>query len=209
MIYFIYGLFAYLVGAIPTSVWVSRYFFGFDIREKGSGNAGATNTMRVLGGKVGVPVLVFDIFKGFIVVFLCHWAFNSQEFSDNQLTNIKISYGLLAVLGHIFPIYVGFRGGKGVATLSGMVLGISPLATLIAIGVFIIMLLISKYVSVSSMIAGLSYPLTTFTILKSDQISLEIFSIFVAFLLIFTHRKNIARLRAGTESKVGFLQKRK
>ena len=197
-------LLAYLTGAIPTSVWVGKIFFHIDIREHGSGNAGATNTMRVLGVKTGVPVLLFDIFKGWLAV---KYAIILKVFEtgSQEWISLSIFLGIAAVVGHIYPVYAGFRGGKGVASIFGVLLALSPLATLCAGGIFLISLFISKYVSISSMLAGISFPVWIILVFKTEFLSLKIFSILVALLLIYTHRANIKRLVKGEENKATFL----
>ncbi len=199
---------AYLLGAIPTSVWIGRRFYNIDIREHGSGNAGATNTIRVLGLKVGIPVLIIDMLKGFAAVNLIHltdyYIPQSGDFISYQLL-----LGIAAIIGHIFPVYVGFKGGKGVATLFGIVLAIDPLPTLICIGIFVITLIITKYVSLSSMIAGFSFPIMVIVVFKTTTPSLVIFSLIIAILLLFTHQKNIERLLRKEESKAEFLKRKK
>lgn len=194
-------LLSYLIGSIPTAVWVGRAFYGIDIRDHGSGNAGATNTFRVLGVKAGVPVLLFDIFKGWLVV---QFAFFTEDWlllSNNQLINLQLGLGIAALIGHIFPVYVGFRGGKGVATLLGLVIAIHPLSALIAIIIFVITLLFTKYVSLSSMVGGLSFPILIIVVYHTTTLSLVIFSMVIAILLLFTHQKNIERLLSKEESK--------
>lgn len=195
---------AYLTGSIPTSVWVGKLFFKIDIREHGSGNAGATNTMRVLGVRTGIPVLLFDIFKGWLAVKYVFF-FHVFPQGTTSFMNLSIALGVIAVLGHIFPVYAGFRGGKGVASIFGVLLALSPLATLCAGGVFLGSLFISKYVSVSSMLAGISFPIWIVLVFRTEFISLKIFAVVVAFLLIVTHRKNIRRLLKGEENKAEFL----
>ncbi len=197
-------LVAYLIGSIPTSVWVGRWFYQIDVREHGSGNAGATNTFRVLGVKAGVPVLIFDIFKGWLAVQLFYFASDYFFLSKDAEINLQLSLGIAALLGHIFPIYVGFKGGKGVATLLGAVIGIHIFAALIAIGIFIVMLFLTRYVSLSSMVAGLSFPILIVAVYHTTTISLVVFSMLVAVLLLFTHQKNIERLISKNESKVKF-----
>jgi glycerol-3-phosphate acyltransferase PlsY len=194
---------AYLLGSIPSSVWIGRWFFGIDIREHGSGNAGTTNTFRVLGTKPGVAVFVLDIFKGWLAVNLIRIAHNFVP-GTAPFVNFELLLGGLAVFGHIFPIYVGFKGGKGVATLLGIVLAIHPVSALISLGIFTLILLISKYVSLSSMIAGLFFPFTIIFIFKTTIISLVIFSILISILLVITHQKNIVRLADREENKVKF-----
>lgn len=199
---------AYLTGSIPTAVWVGKIFFRIDIRDHGSGNAGATNTMRVLGVKTGIPVLLFDIFKGWLAVKYAV-IFNVFPPGTSSFTNLSISLGVLAVLGHIFPVYAGFRGGKGVASIFGVLLALSPLATLCAGGIFLTSLIITKYVSVSSILAGISFPVWIIWVFRTEFLSLQIFSFVVAVLLIITHKKNIQRLLKGEENKASFLFRKK
>ncbi len=198
------SLLAYLIGAIPTSVWTGKLFYRIDIRDHGSGNAGATNVMRVLGVKVGIPVLLIDILKGWVAVQVIHFS-NIYEPGSDMFVNVRIILGICAVIGHIYPVYAGFRGGKGVATIFGVLLALHPAATLSAAGIFLISLVISKYVSVSSMLAGLSFPLWIIIIFKSPFTFLQIFSILTALLLIVTHFKNIKKLIRGEEKKAYFL----
>ncbi len=196
-------LLAYLLGSIPSSVWIGRYFYGIDIREHGSGNAGTTNTFRILGVKPGIVVFILDIFKGFLAVSAIHLTAKFES-GSTIFTNIQLLLGAIAVLGHIFPLYVGFKGGKGVATLLGVVLAIHPAAALISLGVFTLVLLFTKYVSLSSMIGGLIFPFTIIFLFRETHISLIIFSIIISVLLLVTHQKNIVRLMARQESKVSF-----
>lgn len=191
---------AYLLGSIPTSVWISRTFYNMDIRDHGSGNAGATNTFRVLGVKAGLVVFAVDILKGFGAVNLIH--FTSYYIPDSgDYINIQLLLGIAAMIGHIFPIYVGFRGGKGVATLFGVICAISFYPTLIMAGVFFTTLILTRYVSLSSMISGLSFPVLIIVIFKETTPSLVIFSLIMAVLMLFTHQKNIERLLAKEEKK--------
>ncbi len=196
---------AYLLGSVPTSVWVGKWLYHIDIREHGSGNAGATNMLRVLGTKVALPVFLFDVFKGFLMPFLAHHFINKfPAISDVYLFPILI--GFMAVIGHIYPLFAGFRGGKGVATLLGMMLGIATIPTLLSFGVFIIVLIATKFVSVGSLTAGLLFPIFTYFFVNFT-ISLMIFSVLACILLFYTHRKNIQRLINGTESKTTFKKK--
>jgi len=206
MIYLIlFCVLAYLLGSVPTSVWVGKWLYHIDIREHGSGNAGATNMLRVLGTKVALPVFLFDVFKGFLMPFLAHHFINKfPAISDVYLFPILI--GFMAVIGHIYPLFAGFRGGKGVATLLGMMLGIATIPTLLSFGVFIIVLIATKFVSVGSLTAGLLFPIFTYFFVNFT-ISLMIFSVLACILLFYTHRKNIQRLINGTESKTTFKKK--
>lgn len=187
---------AYLLGSIPTSVWIGRWFYGIDVREHGSGNAGATNTFRVLGVKAGIPVLLIDILKGYAAVRLSH--FSGLVF---DLTELKIGLCIMALLGHIFPVFAQFRGGKGVATLLGGVIGISPELVFFSLLVFLAVLFISRMVSLSSMSAGISYPIFVSLSGHSEPV-LIIFSCLVAVLLVITHKKNIKRILQGQENKI-------
>ena len=197
---------AYLLGSIPTAVWWGKRYYGIDVREFGSGNAGATNTFRVLGKKAGIPVLAIDIVKGTAAVLL---AFLSPfVFESNQFVNLQLGLGIAALVGHVFPIFAGFRGGKGVATILGIVICLTPLTSLMVLGVFLIVLLATRYVSLSSMTAGLSFPFFLNVVLKNQNQTLLIFSLFVAALLILTHKKNIARLLKRQETKVNFFVKK-
>lgn len=197
---------AYLLGSIPTAVWWGKRYYGIDVREFGSGNAGATNTFRVLGKRAGVPVLLIDILKGTAAVLL---AFLSPfVFDSNQFVNLELGLGIAALVGHVFPIFAGFRGGKGVATILGVVICLTPITSLMVLGVFLIVLLATRFVSLSSMTAGLSFPFFLNVVLKNQNETLLIFSIFVAALLIVTHKKNIARLLKRQETKVDLFAKK-
>jgi len=195
---------AYLLGSIPTAVWVGKGFYGIDIRDHGSKNAGATNTIRVLGWKAGLPVMVIDILKGFAAVTLIRFVQSLAPGTD-QFVNFQLILGGAAVIGHIFPVFARFRGGKGVATLFGMVLAISPFSTLVCAGVFLLTLFLTKYVSLSSILAGFTFPLAVIVIFHTSVTSMVVFSIAVSVLLVITHQKNIGRLLRKEESKATFL----
>lgn len=197
-------LLAYLLGSVPTAVWVGKSFYGIDVREFGSGNAGATNTFRVLGKKAGIPVLIFDIVKGSLAVALAY--FSNFEPGGNEFINFQLGLGVAVLIGHIFPVFAGFRGGKGVATLLGIVVCILPVACSISLLVFLFVLFATRYVSLSSMSAGLVFPFVLHFILHNTNEVLTIFSVTVAVLLIITHRKNIKRLLKNQESKVNLFQ---
>jgi len=194
---------AYLIGSISTSVWIGKVFFNVDIREYGSGNAGTTNTFRTLGRKAGIIVFLVDVLKGLAatqLVFLFH-----HNFDENSLLLIQILSGVFAVLGHIFPVYTGFKGGKGVATLLGMCLGFLTFPTLMAAAVFTIVFIISGYVSLGSMSAGVSFPVFVLAIFNYSALPITLFTLVIPVLLIFTHKKNIVRLinREENRFKVG------
>ena len=192
---------AYLIGSIPTSVWVSRRFFGIDIRDYGSGNAGATNTYRVLGAKWGTLVMIVDMLKGIVAtslyILLPHYMHDEWD-----RTNLMVGLGLAAVIGHIFPLWAGFRGGKGVATLFGMIVAIQPLVAVCCVGVFVLVLYLTRFVSLSSILAGVSFAVFILFIFNDDVTLYRVFSVAVALMVILTHQKNINRIINGTESKV-------
>ncbi len=202
-------VFAYLIGSIPTAVWVSKRIYGLDIREHGSGNAGATNTFRVLGKKAGIGVMIVDMLKGFIAVKLSYLSLFHT--GSEQLTNLQVGLGLCAVLGHIFPIWAGFRGGKGIATLFGMILAIHPIVAVSLVAVFLLMLFLTRYVSLSSMAASVAFPVLILFIFKDQapEISYKLFAIATACMVVLTHHKNISRLLAGNESKVRLIKRKK
>lgn len=199
---------AYLIGSIPNAVWIGKVFFNTDVREHGSKNAGSTNTIRILGYKAGIPVLLLDILKGFFAVKLIYFTFYYIP-ATGEYINFQLLLGLAVIIGHIFPVFANFRGGKGVATLIGVIMAIDPISTLICIGVFMVTLLITKYVSLSSMIAGLSFHVLVMVVFNTTTSSLVIFSLIVFVLLLFTHQKNIERLVRNEESKANFLFKRR
>src|SRR5687767_15578967 len=198
---------AYLIGSIPTAVWISKYFFGIDIRDYGSGNAGATNTYRTLGSKWGTIVMVGDVIKGIaatsIYILLPYYMQNEWE-----RTNFMVGLGLAAVLGHIFPIWADFRGGKGVATLFGMILAIQPVVAVCCVGVFLLVLYLTRFVSLSSILASIAFAVFILIIFNEKEPLYRAFAIAVALLVLLTHQKNITRLLRGSESKVPILKYR-
>jgi glycerol-3-phosphate acyltransferase PlsY len=192
---------AYLLGSVATAVWTGKIFHGIDVREHGSGNAGATNVIRVLGWKTGIPVLLIDVLKGWLAAMLPVF-FNLAGDGSALLTNLQILSGIAAITGHIFPVFAGFRGGKGVATIFGVLLAVHFPLTICCLGVFLGVLILTGYVSLSSMSAGISFPVFLFLIFDTPSLFFKIFSVAVAVALIFNHRKNISRLLKGEESKI-------
>ncbi|HIE16357.1 MAG TPA: glycerol-3-phosphate 1-O-acyltransferase PlsY [Bacteroidales bacterium] len=196
-------IFAYLLGSIPTAVIIGKTFFNVDVRDHGSGNAGATNTFRILGFKAGISVFLIDGVKGFVATYLAV-VFNLNDLIHLPLIFIQFLLTIMVVTGHIFPIFAGFKGGKGVATMLGSVLGILPLGALLSFGVFLAVFILSRFVSLGSIIAGISFPFWVYFALgKHDTWTLG-FSIFFALILLFMHRKNIQRLIHGKENKISF-----
>ncbi|HSC52709.1 MAG TPA: glycerol-3-phosphate 1-O-acyltransferase PlsY [Phnomibacter sp.] len=198
---------AYLIGSIPTAVWVSKFFFGIDIRDYGSGNAGATNTFRVLGKGWGTFVMVVDILKG-ILACLLYLLLPYYLTNEMDRTNLMVGLGLAAVLGHIFPIWANFKGGKGVATVFGMVIAIQPLVALYVAGVFLLVLFLTRFVSLSSILASIALPVLILVVFNEPETLYRVFAIAVALLVILTHQKNIGRLLNGNESKARIFQHR-
>lgn len=199
---------AYFIGSIPTAYWIGKWFFNIDIREHGSKNMGASNTFRVLGAVWGIIVLIIDLGKGIAAVQLAH-AVDSTDWLGTELTFWKLMLGLVAVAGHIFPVFAGFRGGKGVATLFGVVLAIQPWTALISIGAFVIVVFLTKYISLGSIIAVIVFAACVWFAVKETNVYMRWFSVVAALLVLIMHRSNIKRLIEGTENKFKGLRKRK
>ena len=202
----IFAVIAYLLGSIPTSVWVGRLFFNTDVRDHGSGNAGATNTIRIFGWKAGLPVMVIDVFKAVAAVLLVRLIPWVEKGSDLYYT-IESVYALLAIAGHIFPVFAGFRGGKGVATVFGAMLIINFPATLISFLVFALIIAFTRYISLGSILAGITFPIAIILILNIPHIGFQIFSLLVPVIITISHRQNIGRLFRGEERKFNFGKK--
>jgi glycerol-3-phosphate acyltransferase PlsY len=198
---------SYLLGSIPTAVWIGQWFYGLDVREHGSGNAGATNTFRVLGKRAGVPVLLIDALKGWISVMLPVWFLSAGD-SPVLFENFRVLCGSAAVVGHVFPVFAGFRGGKGVATLLGVAIGMQPIAALCCIGLFLLVLGLTKYVSLGSILASVFYGIFLLVIDRVHHDATIIFAVMIPLLVIITHTKNIRRLLEGNESRT-YLNQRK
>ena len=204
---------SYLVGSIPTSIIVAKAKRGIDIRQHGSGNAGGTNVIRVLGWKAGVFVIALDIAKGLVAtMFIARLMYGPIPFENktpfDDFTVVQIIAGCAAILGHVWTLFAGFKGGKGMATAGGMLIGVAPLEVAVSFGVFAIVFLISHYVSLGSLSAAVAFPLTMFfreTIFMVDTEgynTLIFFSIGILLLIIYTHRGNIKRLLRGTENRI-------
>jgi glycerol-3-phosphate acyltransferase PlsY len=192
---------AYLLGSIPAAVWIGKRFHKIDVRQHGSGNAGTSNVIRVLGWKTGIPVLLVDVAKGWLATMLPVF-FHLAEPGSAMITNLQIISGIISIIGHIFPVFAGFRGGKGVATIFGVLLALHLFLTISCFGVFITILLVTGIVSISSMSAGVAFPLFLFLLFDTPSVIFRIFSVVVAIALLVTHRKNIGRLIKGEESKL-------
>lgn len=202
----IFGVVAYLLGSIPTAVWIGKAKYGVDVREHGSRNAGATNTFRVLGKKPGIVVLIIDILKGFTAVFL-PFALGVGDWGSDHLINVQLVTALAAVFGHVLPLFAGFKGGKGVATSLGVIIGIHPLAAGICVIIFLIVFISSKFVSLGAITAACSFPALLVFYFKVDSVWLIAFSILLSTAVIFVHKKNIGRLLKGEENKMNLFKK--
>ncbi len=194
-------LIAYLLGSIPTAVWYGKTFHKIDVRQHGSGNAGATNTLRVLGNKAGFIVLFIDLLKGFLATSLIY--FSNYNINTHEGFNLQISLGITAVLGHVFPLFAGFKGGKGIATLLGLVLALNYQIALICVPTFIIVVWITRYISVGSISAAILAAILSFYFYQDNILAICFFCV-ISLMVIYTHRANIKRLRAGNENKFEF-----
>ena len=197
-------LIAYLLGSIPTAVWVGKSWYNIDVREHGSKNAGATNTFRVLGKKPGIIVLIIDIIKGAIASLLPLYFYTG---TIDQVVNLQIITSIVAVVGHVFPCFANFKGGKGVATSLGVIIGLHPSAALICMAVFLVIFLSTHFVSLGAMLCALTFPLSIVFIFHTPSFWLVVFAHVLAFLVILAHRKNIKRLLKGEESKMRVFKK--
>jgi acyl phosphate:glycerol-3-phosphate acyltransferase len=200
----LFTLISYLLGSMPSAVWVGKAYFGVDVREYGSGNAGATNTFRVLGKKAGAAVLFLDVLKGFTAACLVRYL---PEFHPGtaRYINLQLLFGISALLGHLFPVFVGFKGGKGIATLFGMLIAIHYLSAMACLGIFLLMLFSTRYVSLSSISAAIMFPVLLIYFFNRDEPLFIAFGICVALLVLLTHQKNIKRLLTGNENKARIL----
>jgi len=199
----LFCLLGYVIGSVPSAVWVGKSFFGVDVRDHGSGNAGATNVFRVLGKTAGSAVLLLDVLKGLFASRLAYLYVNTIDSSltYTEMMDFKIIFGVMAILGHLFPVFANFRGGKGVATLFGVIITLNPGLALWAVLVFLLVFVPTGYVSLGSMISGISIPVLAMRVFGMYQTGVVIFTLTLAVLVVLTHRKNIQRLIAGTENR--------
>lgn len=206
------ALMAYLLGSIPSAIWVGRKFYGIDVREHGSGNAGATNVFRVLGKGPGTVVLLMDIVKGYLAVVLAymmeHHLYSEGIPNASNSWFFPVVFGVLSVIGHMLPVFAKFKGGKGVATLFGIIIALDPRVAGLALLVFVLVNIVTGYVSVGSLMAGLSIPVLFLQVFGYRDMSIVVFGISVGVLIVYTHRKNIKRLMAGEETKSRILVKK-
>jgi glycerol-3-phosphate acyltransferase PlsY len=202
ILFVIFCIVCYLIGSVPTGILLVRLLKGMDIRQFGSGSSGATNVSRVLGLKFGLLVLLVDTAKGFFPIFYLAPFLAGTGQIQLSVVPIKIILGLFAIAGHVWTVFANFKGGKGVGTGAGVILAISPLATVLCLAIWTIIFAVTRYVSIASMIAAISFPIVIFAMGHPDK-ALQIFSVVLALLIIFTHRRNITRLLKGQEHRFG------
>lgn len=206
MDFIIFGFIAYILGSIPTAVWIGKAYYSIDIRKHGSFNAGATNTFRVLGKKPGIVVLLIDVVKGSLAVLLPYFILGTS-IDNERMALIQILTAILVVVGHVFPVFANFDGGKGVATSLGVIIGLHPPAAIICFAFFLIVFMISKYVSLGAIVGAFMFPVLINLVFQVDSFWLRLFSVILGALVIITHKKNIVRIMKGEESKMNLLKK--
>ncbi len=195
---------AYILGSIPTSYIMGKLIKGIDIRDFGSGNVGATNALRILGTKVGVFTLIIDIGKGFIAVTIARFII------EDPADLIMILTGLFAILGHIFTIFLKFKGGKGVATSAGVFIALVPIPVALALFVFVFTVWLSRFVSLGSILAALTLFISELVMnicISFTELEFLIFTFIIALFIIIRHKANIQRLINGNENKISFKKK--
>lgn len=199
---------AYIIGSVPTAYWIGKLFFGLDIREHGSKNMGASNTFRVMGPVWGIIVLIIDMAKGVAAVLLAQNV-QSADLLGTEKMFWQLILGLVAVFGHVFPLFAGFKGGKGVATLFGVVLAIQPITALISVAAFLVVVFLTKYISLGSIIATVVFMLCVWFAFNESNVYIRWFSIVAALLVIITHRSNLVRMIKGSEKKIKWQWRKK
>ena len=208
MVFIIVIFIGYMLGSIPSAVWVGKFFHGIDIREHGSKNAGATNTFRVFGNKSGTIVLAMDILKGYaaasIPLLLSHMYIG---FKDEVLI-LQLTASFCAIMGHVFPVLAKFKGGKGVASTLGIIIAINPETAFICLGCFIVVFIVWKYVSLGAIVASVLFPFVSYFFMLEDARIMIIFSIMISLIVLLSHRKNMQRLLRGEENKMNFLKRK-
>ena len=208
MIFLIVIFIGYILGSIPSAVWMGKLFHGIDIREHGSKNAGATNTFRVFGNKSGTIVLAMDILKGYAAastpLLLSHMYIG---FKDEVLI-LQLTASFCAIIGHVFPVLAKFKGGKGVASTLGIIIAINPETAFICLGCFILVFSVWKYVSLGAIVASVLFPFVSYFFMLEDARIMIIFSIVISLIVLFSHRKNMQRLVRGEENKMNFLRRK-
>ena len=199
-VYVLVALVAYLIGSINFAIIFSKKFAGFDVREKGSKNAGTTNVLRTVGKKAAVLTLICDILKGVVSVLLAMLAAYIWKETDAEV--LKYLAGLFAIIGHTWPVYYGFKGGKGVATSLGVLLMVNAQIGVICLVFALIIMIATRWVSLGSILAAILFPILT--VFMTDNFWAKVISILIGLLVVFNHRRNIKRLKQGTENKLSF-----
>lgn len=199
-VYVLVGLIAYLIGSVNFAIIFSKKFAGFDVREKGSKNAGTTNVLRTVGKKAAILTLICDILKGVVAVLIAILATKIWNHADVEI--LKYLAGFMAIVGHTFPVFYGFKGGKGVATSLGVLLMVHTQIGIICLVFALIIMIATKWVSLGSILAATLFPILT--VFMVDNYVVKIISILIGLLVIFNHRTNIKRLKQGTENKLSF-----
>lgn len=200
-------LIGYILGSIPTAVWIGKSFYQIDVREHGSKNAGATNTFRVLGKKPGTIVLIIDVIKGVLASMSPIFFNDFFEISYAFLISLRLLSSIFSMLGHVLPIFAQFKGGKGVATSLGVLIGLQPFAAFLCFSVFILIFIISKYVSLGAIISAIIYPFIVYNVDPNVLFHEMIFTVILSSAVVFTHRKNISRLIKGQENKMNLFKR--
>lgn len=201
------AIIGYLFGSIPTAVWIGRFYFKLDVREHGSKNAGATNTFRVLGKKPGIIVLFIDVLKGVIASIFPVIFIEFHEMSYTFLISLRLISSIFSMIGHVLPVFAKFKGGKGVATSLGVLIGLQPFAALICFSVFLLVFIASKYVSLGAISSAFTYPFIVYFVDPNVLPHEMIFTVTLSSAVVFTHRKNIFRLLKGKENKMNLFKR--
>jgi glycerol-3-phosphate acyltransferase PlsY len=201
------AIIGYLFGSIPTAVWIGRVYYKIDVREHGSKNAGATNTFRVLGKKPGIIVLSIDVLKGVIASMFPILFIEFHEMSYTFLISLRLISSIFSMIGHVLPVFAKFKGGKGVATSLGVLIGLQPFAALICFSVFLFVFVASKFVSLGAIASAITYPFIVYFVDPNVLLHEMIFTVILSSAVVFTHRKNIFRLLKGQENKMNLFKR--
>ncbi|MCF8408741.1 MAG: glycerol-3-phosphate 1-O-acyltransferase PlsY [Crocinitomicaceae bacterium] len=207
LLVFFSAIIGYLFGSIPTAVWIGRIYYNLDVRDHGSKNAGATNTFRVLGKKPGIIVLLIDVLKGIIASIFPILFMDLHEMSYAFLISLRLVSSIFSMIGHVLPVFAGFKGGKGVATSLGVLIGLQPFAALLCFSVFLIVFVSFKFVSFGAIMSAVTYPFIVYSVDPNVLFHEMIFTVILSSAVVFTHRKNILRLIKGEESKMNLFKR--
>lgn len=208
MIFAVVIFLGYMLGSIPSAVWVGQLFHGIDIREHGSKNAGATNTFRVFGNKSGTIVLALDILKGYAAASIPLFLTDMYIGFKDEVLILQLTASFCAIIGHVFPVLAKFKGGKGVASTLGIIIAINPETAFICLGCFIVVFSVWKYVSLGAIVSSILFPFVSYFFMLEDARIMIIFSIVISLIVLFSHRKNMQRLMRGEENKMNFLKRK-